>query len=197
MSRRIGLTGSIGSGKSTVSEVLRGWGFVVLDADQIAHQVTAQPEVLFEIQEAFGSDGVVGGQLDREKLARRVFSNPADLSKLNAIVHPRVRAKMRELSLQETHHVVFEDIPLLFENGLEHQFDAVVFIDAPFELRLERVKARSGWTQEELLKREASQWPIARKRTKTPWLLWNAGDRPTLAQDLRALLVQLGVDFPS
>ncbi|MFN8510882.1 MAG: dephospho-CoA kinase [Deinococcaceae bacterium] len=197
MSRRIGLTGSIGSGKSTISEVLCGWGFVVLDADKIAHQVTSQPEVLFEIQEAFGSDAVVGGQLDREKLARRVFSNPADLSKLNAIVHPRVRAKMRELSLRETHRVVFEDIPLLFENGLEDQFEAVVFIDAPFELRLERVKERSGWTREELLKREASQWPIAEKRMKTPWLLWNAGDHTTLARDLRTLLVQLGVDFPS
>ncbi|MFN3267511.1 MAG: dephospho-CoA kinase, partial [Deinococcales bacterium] len=124
----LGLTGSIGSGKSSVAMLLRERGIAVLDADQIAKAVSSQEDVLLEIAKTFGQEYVLPNGLNRPKLAALVFAQDDARAKLNAIIHPKVRQAMaQEVARLEAAgaKIVVQDIPLLFENGLEKLFDAV------------------------------------------------------------------------
>ncbi|MFC6590892.1 dephospho-CoA kinase [Deinococcus lacus] len=197
--RRLGLTGSIGAGKSTVAELLRNRGFPVLDADAVAREVTEDPAVLRELAAAF--PGVVhGGRLDRAALASRVFGDPAALAQLNALTHPRVRARMAELEKACQASWAVHDIPLLFEGGLESGMDALLVVDAPLETRLERVRSRSGLSEAEVLARDARQLPASEKRRRAAAhpraaVLDNAGSLRELEQQLDQALRQLGVEL--
>lgn len=193
--RRLGLTGSIGAGKSTVAGLLRERGLTVLDADEQAREVTRDPAVLAEIGAAF--PGVVrGGVLDRAALAAVAFGDPTRLARLNAITHPRVRARM--LALEEAAAArreawTVQDVPLLFEGGLEAQMDAVLLVDAPLEVRVERVTARSGLSAEEVRARDARQMSAAEKRGRATLVLDNTGDLAALEAQVDAALARLGI----
>lgn len=193
--RRLGLTGSIGAGKSTVAGLLRARGLTVLDADAEARAVTEDPAVLAEIGAAF--PGVVrGGVLDRAALAAVAFADPARLTTLNAITHPRVRARLRALEEEAAARGeawTVQDVPLLFEGGLEAQMDAVLLVDAPLEVRVARVVARSGLTAEEVLARDARQMPAEEKRQRASIILNNGGDLAALEVQVDAALVRLGI----
>lgn len=190
---RIGLTGSIGAGKSTVSALLRELGATVLDADAVAREVTADPQVLSELERHF--PGVVAeGVLDRAALAAQVFGQPAALAQLNAITHPRVRERMKTLEAQAVAAgaaVVVQDVPLLLENGLGENFDAVWVVDAPLETRVQRVMARSGLSHQEVLARDARQMPAAQKREQADLVLDNSGDTRALRQQVLLALTAL------
>ncbi|BDP41256.1 dephospho-CoA kinase [Deinococcus aetherius] len=192
---RLGLTGSIGAGKSTVAALLRARGLTVLDADEQARLVTLEPEVLAEIEAAF--PGVVReGVLDRAALAGLVFGDPERLTRLNAIVHPRVRTRMvalEEAAAARGEAWVVQDVPLLFEGGLERQMDGVLVVDAPLETRVARVVARSGLTREEVLARDARQMPGEEKRRRATAVLDNGGSPEALEAQLDAALGRLGV----
>ncbi|WP_019588260.1 dephospho-CoA kinase [Deinococcus apachensis] len=193
--RRLGLTGSIGAGKSTVAGLLRARGLTVLDADEQAREVTHDPAVLAEIEAAF--PGVVrDSQLDRAALAAAVFGEPARLAVLNAIIHPRVRAQM--LALEQAaaargEEWIVQDVPLLFEGGLEAQMDAVLVVDAPLDVRVARVTRRSGLTAEEVLARDARQMPGAEKRRRATVVLDNSGDLAALGAQVDAALAGLDI----
>lgn len=193
--RRLGLTGSIGAGKSTVAALLRERGLTVLDADAQARLVTEEPETLERIEAAFPGT-VRDGVLDRPALAAVAFADPARLAQLNAIVHPRVRARMTALELQAVAagaRWVVQDVPLLFEGGLETGMDAVLVVDAPLDLRLSRVMARSGFSREEVLARDARQTPAAEKRQRASVVIENGGTLEDLAAQVDAALRALGV----
>lgn len=194
--RRIGLTGSIGAGKSTVAALLRARGLTVLDADEQARLVTQDPEVLALLETRF--PGVVAdGTLDRAALAARVFGDPAALADLNAITHPRVRTRMAALETQAAAHgapAVVQDIPLLFEGSLDAQMDAVIVVDAPLPLRVQRVMARSGLTEAEILARDARQLPPEQKRQRATVIIDNSGDHAHLEAQVDRALRQLGLD---
>ena len=193
--RRLGLTGSIGAGKSTVARLLRERGLTVLDADAEARAVTEQPEVLAELEAAFPGV-VVGGTLDRAGLAARVFGDPAQVARLNAITHPRVRARMQALEAQAAAggaKWVVQDIPLLFEGGLERGMDAVLVVDAPLELRLTRALARGSLTREDILARDARQMSAEEKRKRATAVLDNSGSLADLTAQLGAALLALGI----
>ena len=193
--RRLGLTGSIGAGKSTVAALLRERGLTVLDADEQARLVTAEPRVLAELERRFPGT-VQGGQLDRGALAALVFSDPARLAELNAITHPRVRARMAALEAQAAargEKWVVQDIPLLFEGGLEAGMDAVLVVDAPLEERVARVVARSGLSRQEVLARDARQLPASEKRRRADVVLDNAGSLEELQMQVDAALNGLGI----
>ncbi|GGB63611.1 dephospho-CoA kinase [Deinococcus soli (ex Cha et al. 2016)] len=193
--QRIGLTGSIGAGKSTVAQLLRARGLTVLDADEQARLVTQDPEVLALLADRFPGV-VVGGTLDRAALAARVFGNPAALADLNAITHPRVRARMAALEAQAARQgarAVVQDVPLLFEGGLDAQMDAVIVVDAPLPLRVGRVMARSGLTEAEVLARDARQLPAAQKRERATVVIDNDRDLPHLEAQVDRALRQLGL----
>lgn len=193
--RRLGLTGSIGAGKSTVARLLRERGLTVLDADAEARWVTEQPEVLAELEAAFPGV-VVGGTLDRAGLAARVFGDPEQLARLNAITHPRVRARMEALEAQAVARGarwVVQDIPLLFEGGLEKGMDAVLVVDAPLGVRLARALARGGLSREDILARDARQLSPEEKRKRATIVLDNSGTPEMLEQQLDEALDSLGL----
>jgi dephospho-CoA kinase len=190
----LGLTGSIGSGKSTVAQLLRQKGIVVLDADQTAKTVSSQDAVRLEVASTFGQEYILPDGLNRPKLAALVFAQPEARAKLNSIIHPKVRQAMADqVAALKTAgaEVVVQDIPLLFENGLDKLFDAVLLVDAPLELRMARVMARDNSTAEQFLARDAAQMPPAEKRQRTPYVLENSGDVAHLERQLEQALFSI------
>ena len=189
---QIGLTGSIGSGKSTVTKLLLERGIPVLDADTIAKQVSSSKAVRLEVAKFFGTEFVLEHGLNRPKLAELIFNKPEARAELNAIIHPRVRAEMtRRTAELEGVEMVVQDIPLLFENNLEKLFDAVILVDAPLETRIARVMARDGSTREQVLARDLAQMPSLEKRQRTKFILENTGDELGLNLQLDVILEKL------
>lgn len=174
---RIGLTGGIGSGKSTVAARLRELRAVVIDADALAREVVAPGTPgLAAVLERFGA-GVraADGSLDRPALGRIVFADPAALADLNAIVHPLVGQRTAELMQGTTQDdVVVYDVPLLVENAMQDGFDAVWVVQAPLELRLQRLVER-GLDEESARARIAAQADDAARRAVATVVLDNAG----------------------
>jgi dephospho-CoA kinase len=176
----VGLTGGIGSGKSTVSEMLERRGAVVVDADKIVRELQ-QPgtEVYEEIVEAFGPEVVApDGSLDRERLAKIVFGEPEALERLNRITHPRVGERFAErvTELRETDRIVVLDIPLLgaSREGSGRVADAVVVVTASEEVRLQRLVAR-GMSAEDAEARMAAQITDDERRKIADRVLDNDG----------------------
>jgi len=158
-SLRVGLTGGIGAGKSEVSRRLESYGAVVIDADLVARQVVAPGTPgLAQVVEAFG-EGVLGpdGSLDRERLGEIVFADVSLRGKLNAIIHPLVGARMRELEEAAESAIVVHDIPLLAENHLADGFDEVVVVDVPPRVQAERLVKERGMTPEQARARMRAQ----------------------------------------
>ena len=163
----VGLTGNIGSGKSTVAQLFAERGAAVIDADVLAREATLDPDVLREIAATFG-DVVEGEKLDRAKLAEIVFKAPGARAKLNAIIHPWVgrerEARVAALTAQKSPpKVIIHDLPLLFEVGLDTEMAKTIVVDAPLETRVARVVTRSDLTPDEVRARDAAQFPLAEK----------------------------------
>ncbi|MGW1156661.1 dephospho-CoA kinase [Streptomyces sp. NPDC002519] len=157
---KVGLTGGIGAGKSEVSRLLVECGAVLVDADRIAREVV-EPGTpgLAAVVEAFGEDVLTpDGSLDRPGLGSLVFSDPEKLAVLNAIVHPLVGARSRELeNAAPEDAVVVHDVPLLTENGLAPLYDVVVVVDASPGTQLDRLVRLRGMTEEDARARMAAQ----------------------------------------
>ncbi|MCB0355742.1 MAG: dephospho-CoA kinase [Bdellovibrionales bacterium] len=165
----IGLTGGIGTGKSTVSNLLRELGYPVIDADTLAHKsLEKDSECYKQVVKIFGSN-ILDAQnnIDRKKLGKIVFSNKRDLTKLENIIHPYVQKMAEEMRRQyeaSGHKVAFYDVPLLFEKELQHKFDKTLLVYAPIELQRERIHLRDKLDKEEVEKRIASQISIEEKK---------------------------------
>ncbi len=157
---RVGLTGGIGAGKGEVARRLAAYGALVIDADEVAREVVAPGTPgLDEIVQAFGT-GVLrpDGSLDRQLLGEIVFSDAALRDRLNAIVHPRVGQRMREIEeAAGAPDVIVHEIPLLAENGLAGAFDVVVVVDAPARAQVERLVSTRGMTRSHALARMSAQ----------------------------------------
>ena len=175
---RVGLTGGIASGKSTVSELLRELGAVVIDADKLARDVVARGTPgLAAVVEAFGPEVLSGdGALERAALARRVFDDPEARRRLEGIVHPLVRrAAAAEEDAAPAGALVVHDIPLLVETGQARSFDAVLVVDVPEALQVERMVAERGWSDEEARSRIAAQAPRADRLAAATHVIDNTG----------------------
>ena len=175
---RVGLTGGVASGKSTVSAILRELGAVVIDADQLARDVVARGTPgLAAVVEAFGEEVLTAeGDLDRPKVARIVFNDETARRRLEAIVHPLVFAEIvrREEEAPEG-AVVVHDIPLLAESGRADTFDAVIVVDAPVDTQLERMLGDRGWTREDAEARVAAQADREQRRAIATYVIDNDG----------------------
>ncbi|AXE85169.1 dephospho-CoA kinase [Streptomyces sp. Go-475] len=157
---KVGLTGGIGAGKSEVSRLLVECGAVLIDADRVAREVVAPGTPgLTAVVDAFGEEILAeDGSLDRPRLGSIVFSDPAKLATLNAIVHPLVGARSRELEEAAAEDaVVVHDVPLLTENGLASLYDVVIVVDTSPETQLDRLLTRRGMTEEDARARMAAQ----------------------------------------
>ena len=183
MTIRVGLTGGIGSGKSTVAGMFADRGAVVIDADIIAREVVrpGQP-ALQEITETFGPDVVSDtGELDRAALASIVFTDEKALAQLNAITHPRIAARTQELmAAADPDAVVVYDMPLLVENNLTEGWDWVVVVEAPLSQRIDRLRER-GVGADNMEQRMAAQASDAQRRAVADVVIVNDGDLSDLS----------------
>lgn len=192
----VGLTGNIASGKSEVARLLGERGATIVDADALAREaVRPGTEALRKIVERWGNDILApDGRLDREALRRIAFSDPAELEKLNAIVHPEV-TRLRDVSLEEARgrgdKMVVCVIPLLFERGLVNDFDYIVLVDAPRALRLERLAETRGLSETDSMNMIASQMPAELKRARADYVIENVGSLDDLRRDVDSLWTAL------
>lgn len=189
---KVGLTGGIGSGKSAVSAELASYGATVIDADAIAREVV-EPGTpgLSEVVAEFG-DRVLAddGSLDRAALGEVVFADADRLAALNAIVHPRVgerSGQLMEEALAADTEVVVYDVPLLVENGLGSLYDVVVVVDAPDEVRVERVSLNRGMPREQVRSRIRAQADRDARLAAADLVVDNSGTR----DELRARVAEL------
>ena len=187
---RIALTGGIGSGKSTVAELLSERGAVLIDADAIAREIVepGQP-ALAEIVEEFGH-GMLrpGGSLDRNALAQEVFDDPARLAALNRTTHPRIADRAAELmAAAPTDAVVVYDIALLVEQELTQGWDLILVVEAPAEQRIERLRRDRDMSPEEIKARMAAQASDEQRRQVADVVLANDGDLAQLAAAVASL----------
>lgn len=167
--RIIGLTGSIGMGKSTAAAMLRRMGVPVHDADEVVHDLTKPGGKAIRAIKAAFPDLVTGDSLNRPELSRRAFNDPTILNKLERILHPLVRAEERRFLAGERAKgspLVVLDIPLLFETGGDKRCDEVLVVSAPRSVQLQRVLARPGMTRAKLNGIEQRQMPDAEKRKR-------------------------------
>lgn len=183
---RIGLTGGIGSGKSTVSALLAARGAVVIDADRIAREVV-EPGTpgLAAVAEAFGEDVLAAdGSLDRPALAAVVFSDTAARARLDAIVHPLVRDRAVELAADApADAVLVNDVPLLVETGQAGSYDLVLVVEAELDTRLARLVER-GLPEADARARIAAQATDDQRRAVADVVLDNTGSREQLAEQV-------------
>jgi dephospho-CoA kinase len=183
---RIGLTGGIGSGKSTVAARLAELGAIVIDADQIAREVVAPGTPGLEAVIARFGRGVLqeDGSLDRPALGRLVFSDAEALADLNGIVHPLVGARTVELMEEAGEDdVIVYDVPLLVENNLSGAYEAVIVVEAPVETRVSRLVGR-GLPAEDARARIAAQATDEARRAAATVVLDNSGDLPALIEQV-------------
>ena len=175
----IGLTGGVGSGKTTVAGILRDLGAAVIDADEATHAVYEPGTPGFEaVVREFGESIVRDGRIDRERLGRLVFDDDESRRRLNAIVHPLVREWMAARTaeaIEGSAEVVVQDVPLLYENGLEDLFSSVVLVYVPEEVQIERLVEGRGFTEERARAVIRAQMPIEEKRRRAHHVIDNGG----------------------
>jgi len=188
----IGLTGNIASGKSEVARMLAERGATLIDADVLAREaVRPETQALKDIVKRWGKDVLKkDGSLDRAALRQIVFADQDELDALNRIVHPGVtRLRDREIARAKERgdQIVVCVIPLLFERNLVEEFDAIVLVDAPRPLRLERMVAARGIEETDAMNMIASQMPAELKRARADFVIENTGSLEDLEHDVDAL----------
>ena len=192
----LGLTGGIGMGKSTSARLLRAREVPVVDTDDLARQVVApgQP-ALAEVLAAFGPQ-MAGpdGQLRRAELARCVFADPAARRRLEAILHPPIRALWRaqvETWRAEGRPLAVVVIPLLFETKAETELDLTICVACSAPTQQQRLQAR-GWSPEQIEQRLQAQWPVETKAARADYLVWTEADLEVHAAQIERILRRLG-----
>ena len=174
MPKIIGLTGGIGSGKTTIANYLASLAIPVYIADDAGKKVMQQQEIIEAIQEKFGSDIVEENQLNRAKLAEIVFNNPDQLKALNAIVHPAVKKDFKKWVDEhaDAPFVVYESA-ILFESGSYTNFDVILTVTAPLEIRISRVLQRDNSNREQVMSRINAQWTDEQRIAKSDFIIEN------------------------
>ncbi len=191
---RVGLTGGVASGKSTVAAKLADLGAIVIDADELAREVVAPGTPgLAAVVEAFGPEVLTPeGELDRPAMGRVVFHDEEQRRRLEEIVHPLVFERYAELEeAAGPDDVVVHDIPLLVESGRAHEFEAILVVEAPEELQVERMTGERGWSEEDARARIAAQTSRDSRRAVATHVLENTGTPEDLRQQVAEVYSQL------
>jgi dephospho-CoA kinase len=183
----VGLTGGIGTGKSEALRAFRRRGASTLCLDEIAHQVLAKGGPAYGlVRRAFGRDVLGrGGEIDRRALGRAVFAQPRLRRNLERLTHPAILARMRRRIRTQRRGLLVVDAPLLFEAGLEKEFDLTVVVTASRLKRFERLRRRDGLSPRELRRRLAAQLPLARKARRADVVIGNDGTLGELRRKVR------------
>lgn len=175
MTKIIGLTGGIGSGKSTVAKYIASKGIPVYIADDEAKKIMTKKSVIHEIQNLFKENIILeNGQLDRKKIAAIVFQDSSLLKKLNEVVHPKVKKHFEKwLEKNKEASFVVKELAILFETGGNTECDKVILVTAPEDVKINRVMKRDNVSREEILKRMKNQLSDAEKSMKSDYVVTN------------------------
>ena len=195
---KVGLTGGIGSGKSSVSELFSKWGAYIFDADSVAKEIltnneTAQGEIIAE----FGTDVLDGsGNIDKQKLARVAFQDENHQLRLNTIIHPyvftEIDSKFDIILSNKKHEIFVVDAALIYESGADTHMDYIIVVTSHLRLRTQRVMERGGLTREEFLSRLDLQWPDEDKVHMADFVIHNNGTENDLLEESQKVFDRLG-----
>ena len=193
----VGLTGGVASGKTTVSEVLREEGATLIDADQIARElVQPQTSAWQELVRVFGNEILDrDGSIDRQKLASLIFSNPRQRSRLNRILHPRIkeeiRRRLKSIRQKDPKAIVVIDVPLLIETGGHREMDKVIVVVCTETQQIERLRRRNQLSEEQARAMLSSQMSLEEKTTVADYVIGNEGSLEETRQKARNVYQEL------
>lgn len=180
---RVGLTGGIGSGKSTVAAIFEEMGIPVFYADDEAKQLYHEPDVRSEVITLLGEDAYDQEHLNKTYVANRVFKDEALLNKLNAIIHPRVGEQWEQWCVNHSHApYIIKEAAIMIEAGAHKDLDRIVVVEAPEEVRIERVMKRDGTDREEVEQRVQNQWSQEQRREYASDIINNDGTASLIHQ---------------
>ena len=183
MTKIIGLTGGIGTGKTMVAEYFKSLGIPVYIADSEARQLMTSDNIIKALSNEFGNEILENGILNREKLAQLVFNNPKKLQKLNSIVHPEVKKHFDNwVEKHKNYPFVVKEAAILFESGSYKYCDTIITVTAPLETRLQRVMKRDKTDRESVLKRIENQWTDEQRIAKSNFVIYNLSVESTKKQ---------------
>ena len=181
--KKIGITGGIGSGKSYVSRIIKSMGFPVYNSDDSAKSLMeSNPKIKEGLLLLFGDFIYVKGELNKKKLAELIFESPELREKVNALVHPVVRADFAQWASNQSQEIVFNEAAILFETGAYTNFDATILVIAPAAIRIDRVMKRENCSRALVLKRIQSQWSDEQKSSLADFQIINDSVSPLLIQ---------------
>lgn len=191
---KVGLTGGIASGKTSVAKWFAEQGITVFDADKTVHELFSAPFVAAEIEQTFGSGGIEDGKVNRKFLANIIFHDKKAKNKLEEMIHPFVLREMLKICAQAesaNKDLIILDIPLLFEIGWDKLVDEVWVVYVPRPIQLQRLMLRNGLTEEESGQRIASQMPLEEKVKKADRVIDNSGSWSETEKKLEAIREEL------
>jgi dephospho-CoA kinase len=183
MTKIIGLTGGIGSGKTTVARYIASQGIPVYIADEEAKKVMNTPDVVSLVAKAFGDSVLENGVINRQKLAQLVFNAPEKLQQLNNIIHPKVKQDFENwVQKHHNHPFVIKEAAILFESGSYQFCDKIITVTAPENVRLQRVMSRDSVTKDQVLARIQNQWKEEEKIALSDYVIQNINIEDTKSQ---------------
>jgi dephospho-CoA kinase len=183
MTKIIGLTGGIGSGKTMVAEYFKSLGIPVYIADKEARQLMTSENIINALSNEFGKEILENGILNREKLAQLVFNNPKKLQKLNSIVHPEVKKHFDIwVEKHKNYPFIVKEAAILFESGSYKYCDTIITVTVPLETRIQRVLKRDKTDRESVLKRIENQWTDEQRIAKSNYVIHNLSVESTKKQ---------------
>jgi dephospho-CoA kinase len=187
--KRIGITGGIGAGKSLVAEIIKAMGYPVYNSDERAKELTdSNPKIKEGLIHLFGEEIYQNGTLNKFALAQAIFSDESLREKVNALIHPIVREDFNLWALAQNNSLVFNESAILFETGSFKNFDAIILVYAPKELRIKRIMKRDNCSENEVLKKMNSQFSDEEKYQLTEFRVLNDEQTPLLVQVEKIIL---------
>jgi dephospho-CoA kinase len=192
MTKIIGLTGGIGSGKTTIANHLKSLGIPVYNSDEQAKKILYLPETIKSLKSVFGNSIFSNNLLDKEKLSKLVFNYPIQLKLLNQIIHPKVKIDFDKwLIANKNATLVIKEAAILFESGSYKDCDAIISISAPQELRIQRVINRDHATLEEVMAKINNQWTDDMRNKKSDYVIDNQDIETACAQTEKIITILL------
>ncbi|MCM8771655.1 MAG: dephospho-CoA kinase [Candidatus Omnitrophica bacterium] len=189
----IGITGILGSGKTTVCQILRNMGFKVISCDEIVHQLLEKKSIIKKIEKIFGKNVILKNKIDRKKLRKIIFENPKEKEKLENLLHPFVfkRINREILDTRKNGGIIFIEIPLLFETKSESLFDKIIVVKALRKKIKERLKNR--YSEDEIKKIWKTQLPLSYKEKKSDFVIDNSGSILETEKKIKKILLRLKI----
>ncbi len=196
----IGLTGTLASGKSTVANIFKKYGCKVIHADEVAKKMYFNDIIKKKIIDKFGQESYLDDRtLNVKFLSTEIFSKKENVEWINQLIHPMVKNELKnELKKAKMGEIIVYDVPLLFESNshLQQDYDLIIVVDAPVEMRVNRAIIRNNWTKEEFLKRETNQLSSEHKRALSQCIIWNNNSFDILEKKIDFLIKNIEKSKP-